>query len=863
MLAVIISTGSLGVVSVIQARRAIKGATVQRMMDIANCASGSVDGDILKNLTADDFGNEKYQSVFDALAIFRDNVELEYVYGIRDEGNNRFVFTVDPDLEDPADFGSEIVTTDALIMASKGTTAVDDISYSDEWGTFYSAYSPVFDSEGNVAGIIGVDFSTEWYEGQLKSEIRVTFRNFIIVFLITTAVSAFVFSLQLRKIIRPIKQIADVAEHYQNGDFSRNLEIDSEDELGELSKALQSMAMSLKEQISKAEAANTAKSSFLANMSHEIRTPINAVLGMNEMILRESTEPEIRAYAENIKTAGSSLLNIVNDILDFSKIEFGKLDIIPMDYDLLLVIDSLVGMISIRAKEKRLTLNLNFDHDIPRILNGDPLRIKQILTNILTNAVKYTEKGSITFDIGFERIADEPDSVILKVSVKDTGIGIKPEDIDKLFGKFERFDEDKNRNIEGTGLGMSITESLLEMMGSRLEVESIYGKGSNFHFDLKQKIVGTETFGDYKATYGKSLVASGPYKERFTAPKANILAVDDNNINLMVFMNLIKKTRITVDTAESGDEALVLMRKKKYDIIFLDHMMPEKDGIVTLKEMRSEKYNPNLNTPAICLTANAVVGAKEEYLAAGFDDYLPKPISPDFLEDMLYKYLPDDKLEPPSQDELDVDEAFVVNVGIPEKLEMISNQKTVDVKKGITNSGSADAYLLLLKVFYESADNKIEELDRFYKEGDLENYTIRVHALKSAARIIGAEAFGEDAQRLEDAGKAIDSNYIKSHHEKLISTFIEIRNLLSGIFIDETNEADEEDKPVADALMMTKAYIRLKEAAEAMDCDSLEAVFEDMSGYTVPEDETELWKKLKTATDFFDYDGIIELLKGK
>ncbi len=864
VLAVLLSTGSFGVISLIQARNAIKQSTIQRMMDIANCASGSVNGDILKTLTIDDNGTERFQSVYDALAIFRDNIELEYVYAIKDEGNNHFTFSVDPDMEDPAQFGSDIVTTEALITASKGTTAVDDIPYTDEWGTFYSAYSPVFDSEGNVAGIIGVDFSTEWYEGQQKEQDRNTLNNLFIVLAVTTVVTAIIFTMQIRRLTKPLRQIAEVAGRYQNGDFSDKLEIDSDDEMGDLSRALQSMAMSLKEQISKAEEANKAKSNFLANMSHEIRTPINAVLGMNEMILREATDPNIRTYSENIRNAGTTLLSIVNDILDFTKIEYGKLDINLVDYDLLLVIDDVVKMINTKASEKRLKLILNFDYEMPRIVNGDPIRLRQILINILTNAVKYTEKGSITFSIGFEKIEDEPDGVLFKVSVKDTGIGIKPENIEKLFDKFERFEEQRNRNIEGTGLGMSITESLLEMMDSHLEAESVYGEGSNFHFDLKQKVVGTETFGDYNATYGKYLDVSKPYKERFTAPKACILAVDDNEMNLMVFTNLVKKTLVDIDTAESGDEALALMRKKKYDLIFLDHMMPKKDGIVTLHEMRSEKDNPNLNTPAICLTANAVVGAKEEYLAEGFDDYLPKPIDPVFLENMMYTYLPDDLIEPPSPDEEVAEEESFGDTGIPEELSPLANQEIINVKNGIANGGSVDAYLMLLKVFYESADPKIEEIDRFYNEGNLEDYTIKVHALKSSAKIIGAAEFGEEAQCLEDAGKAKDMDYIRDHHDAFIKKFKEISEIISAVFADDdNNESDEDGKPVADSSIMSKAYNRLKEAAEAMDCDELEAVFAEMSEYAIPKEDVELWKKLKKATDFFDYDAIVNLLKSR
>ncbi len=395
----------------------------------------------------------------------------------------------------------------------------------------------------------------------------------------------------------------------------------------------------------RALAASEAKSSFLSNMSHEIRTPINAVLGMNEMILRECDDNNILAYSESIRTAGNTLLGLINDILDFSKIEAGKMEIIPVDYDLSSVINDLVNMIKTRAEDKGLVLVLDMDRKLPKFLHGDEVRIKQIITNILTNAVKYTEKGTITFGIGFEKIRDDTDSIILDVYVKDTGIGIKKEDMKKLFSEFERIDEERNRNVEGTGLGMNITKSLLEMMGSSLKAESIYELGSKFSFRLKQRVVKWEELGDYEAAYRASLGKREKYKETFTAPGAEVLVVDDTPMNLTVFKNLLKKTKVKIDTAESGDEGLHMAYDKKYDIIFLDHMMPQKDGIQTLHELRSRPKDPNLNTPVVCLTANAISGAREQYLSEGFDDYLTKPIDPARLEEMLKHYLPPDKVQ--------------------------------------------------------------------------------------------------------------------------------------------------------------------------------------------------------------------------
>ncbi len=400
----------------------------------------------------------------------------------------------------------------------------------------------------------------------------------------------------------------------------------------------------MREATEMAIAAGRAKGHFLAQMSHEIRTPINAVLGMNELILRETDDDNIREYSTNLEISGKTLLSLINDILDFSKIEDGKLEIIAVKYNVSAIVNDLVNSIIERAKAKNLELVVNIDDKIPSELFGDEIRIKQVIMNILTNAVKYTEKGSVTLSMSYDKAGEEGTDIILHVSIKDTGIGIKPEDMKKLFSEFERIEEDRNRNIEGTGLGMAITKSLLEMMGTSLKVESVYGEGSNFYFDLKQPVVNWEPVGDYKKMYQNIVKVRNEYKEQFTAPDAKVLVVDDNSMNIKVFTGLVKKTKIKVDSAESGDEGLALMKENKYDIIFLDHMMPNKDGIETLKELKEDEGNINMDTPVLCLTANAISGAREEYMAAGFTDYLTKPIKPKELEDTLMKYLPHDMI---------------------------------------------------------------------------------------------------------------------------------------------------------------------------------------------------------------------------
>ncbi|MCR4786972.1 MAG: response regulator [Lachnospiraceae bacterium] len=392
----------------------------------------------------------------------------------------------------------------------------------------------------------------------------------------------------------------------------------------------------------KAQAASEAKSAFLSNMSHEIRTPINAVLGLNEMVLRESDDENIVNYARNIKSAGRTLLGLINDILDFSKIESGKMEIIKVDYDLAAMINDLVTLIKRRTELKGLNLVLDIDQNTPQKLHGDDMRIRQIITNLLTNAVKYTEKGNITLSISYTKKDDK--SIILHVSVRDTGIGIRKDDMKKLFSEYERIDEKKNRNIEGTGLGMSITRSLLSMMNSSLNVNSEYGIGSDFSFDLVQGVTGWEPIGDYEETFKRTMELKEEERKSFTAKDARILVIDDNSVNLLVFASLLKHTLMTIDRVQNGDEGLKHMLENKYDIIFLDHMMPEKNGIEILKEFRSHRDNINSDTPVICLTANALTGARQKYMEAGFNDYLTKPIDSVLLEEMVISYLPEEKV---------------------------------------------------------------------------------------------------------------------------------------------------------------------------------------------------------------------------
>lgn len=604
--------------------------------------------------------------------------------------------------------------------------------------------------------------------------------------------------------------------------------------------------------------ANVAKSAFLSNMSHELRTPINAVLGMDEMILRESEDENINRYATDIRNAGKSLLGLVNDILDFSKIEAGKMEIIPVDYELSSTINDLINLVRIRIEDKDLKFILHVDSTMPHLLHGDEIRLKQVITNILTNAVKYTEKGSITMDLNYEKVNDK--EIDLYVSVKDTGIGIKDEDLSKLFAAFERIEEERNRTIEGTGLGMNITQNLLNMMGSHLEVESVYGEGSNFHFRIRQGITSDEPIGDIEETYKKTLKDGNRYRESFRAPDAEILVVDDTAMNLAVIKGLLKQTEIQIDTAESGFECLDMIRKKRYDIIFLDHRMPEMDGMETFEKMRemTEEESMCTGVPVIALTANAVSGAREEYINAGFNDYLTKPVDGEALEKLIIKYLADDKYTLVSEEDNDMRGD---DTGLPGWL---LKADTLDTSAGIENCGSVQAYMTALKLFYENSSLSSADIRKFYDEGDWKNYNIKVHSLKSSARLIGAGDLSLLAEKLEYASleESFDIDFISGNTEKLLNMYGSYEAILSPLADKEPEDnADESDKPLIDADGLKDAYDSLTELIGVADFDSCEMILKSLQGYRMPDDaEKQRFNDIMEAAKRFDWDRVEALI---
>ncbi len=606
-----------------------------------------------------------------------------------------------------------------------------------------------------------------------------------------------------------------------------------------------------------AEQANQAKSLFLSNMSHEIRTPINAIIGMDEMILRESKEPAIEGYATDLRGSALHLLGLVNDILDFSKIEAGKMTLVPVEYGLASLLNDIVNMTEVRARSKNLAFILNADPNLPTVLHGDEVRIKQIAMNILTNAVKYTRQGSVTLSVTFRKTAD--DKIVLRFSVKDTGIGIKPEDLPKLGHAFERIEEERNATIEGTGLGMNITQRLLQLMHTHLEVESVYGKGSTFAFEVEQDVVDSQPLGDFEQQV-RRLVPQETETALLKAPTADVLVVDDVEMNIKVFRGLLKRTEIHVDSALSGAVALEMVKKKAYDMIFLDHRMPEMDGIETLQRMKAMQHLCK-GKPVIALTANAISGARKEYIDAGFTDYLTKPIDSHKLESMLKKYLPPEKVQ-----EVTAEDAKAEDTAAAESLpEWLRTQTLLDTKSGLTNCGSPEDYLETLQLFAEAYEENAATIQSFFDAADWKNYTIRVHALKSSARIIGANKLSDLAAALEQAGNAGDAATIQKDTPRLFELYAECEDVLKPVLPEAAAEGEAADdgstKEPMTAEELQEAYEALKELAATFDYDSVQFVLEDLAGKEPPADEKEHYEAVCKAAKKPDWMALQKLLE--
>ena len=606
----------------------------------------------------------------------------------------------------------------------------------------------------------------------------------------------------------------------------------------------------IKKSKEEAENANTAKSRFLANISHEIRTPINTIMGMNEMIMREdpTSVPKgyfmsVMNYAFDIRNAAESLLGLINDLLDISKIESGKMHLVEREYDTQELLRSIVSMIRMRATEKALSFDVVIDEILPKRMFGDSEKLKQVVLNLLTNAVKYTSVGGFSLCVSMDERRDK--DAIIRISVKDTGIGIKQEDMEKLFTAYERLDEEQNSGIQGTGLGLDISRKFAELMGGQLWCESVYGEGSEFTFVLTQKIVDEAPLGVFIEHDDSK--ASGPYVPKFIAPDADILVVDDNPMNLSVIKGLLKATKVFVTTSESGADAIDKIKDGDFDVVLLDHMMPGLDGVETLAKIREIK--PDL--PVYALTANSVSG-EEYYKEKGFNGYLAKPVDIETLETTLMQHISENKME--KSESVNATEELTE---LPKDMLWIYDVKDISVPEGIKNSGGISSYLFGLDLFFETIDENSRILNGAYDEGNIRLFTIKVHALKSSARIIGALGLEELAAKMEEAGNNNDRVYIDSYKDDLMKEYASYKEKLGRI--KEANVSDS-SKDMIPEDELKDAYGALADLIPQMDYDSVEMILESISKYSLPDKDAEFFKELGRLFKLFDWDGMEALI---
>lgn len=608
---------------------------------------------------------------------------------------------------------------------------------------------------------------------------------------------------------------------------------------------------------SRAEIASQAKSAFLTNMSHEIRTPLNVILGMNEMIVRESTEPGMLEYADNINEAANSMVNMINDILDMSKMENGKLEMINVDYDIRKMVGQIMESIKNKMKGRNLEIDCIIDPQMPNCLWGDEVRIRQIINKFLSNAEKYTKEGRITLRIRGE--FKEREKINLTVEVEDTGIGIPQEDFDKLFVAFDRIDLKKNRSIAGLGLGLTIVKNVVEAMDGEVSVESEYGKGSTFSFTIPQQVTATTLVGDFNEWYNSLVVLeSGKEARNLLAPEAKILAVDDTNVNLEVVKALLKRTQMHVDVAHSGAECLEMVTKKEYHIILMDHMMPEMDGIETLQKLKTMGNNLSVGAVVIALTANAVAGARETYLASGFDDYLKKPIKSVKLEQMLVKYLP--------QELVQIQEGKNSSITSEEWASMVEFEN-INVRTGLIYTDQDHEMLQgIMKQFLNTGKKNLEELEYAINQQDWKTYGILVHALKSTSLNIGAERLSTHAKMLEAAVKKDRIEYLLANHGRVVRLYQSILEELNEYFeevsIGEHKEIQSEPILEIEAKELSELLVKLRDKLEISITTEIEKVANQLKKYSFDgKTLKEYYKEIFNYIDEYEYEEAYSLVE--
>ena len=696
-----------------------------------------------------------------------------------------------------------------------------------------------------------------------KNNISASLSAYVMIALVLLSVVVSIFlAVQVTKSISvPLSNLEQATRKIAGGDMDIKFEVsDSDDEIAGLSRRLNGSmhfiihaqqlkldALTAQYEKEKAEASSKAKDDFLAKMSHEIRTPMNAITGMAELLLRGDLPDTARLYAQDIRQASNNLVAIINDVLDFSKIESGKMEIIPVRYHLSSLINDTINIIRIRLMEKQIQFNLDIDKSIPNNLIGDEVRIRQILINLLSNAVKYTDQGQIKLSIKIKEITEK--QIWLIAAVSDTGKGIKPEDRIKLFGDFVRVDLKENQGIEGTGLGLAIAKRLCVAMGGDITVESEYGKGSTFTVVIPQNIniKGSELYPD-----DGSMMINGHdsyFTIRFKLPSVRILVVDDISANLKVAEGLLSPYEAMIDTCMSGEEAIELIKKKTYDLIFMDHMMPEMNGVEAVAQIRAWEKKPKL--PIIALTANAVAGMKEMFIEKSFDDFLAKPIDILKLEDILDRWIPDKKKEQATEGK----ERKII---IDEKLPDIPG---VDVKRGIINTGGTlEKYSMVLSVFCKDVDERIPLLQSLPTASTLTQFTTYIHAIKSSLATMGAKDLAEGAAKLERAGKKEDFALI----EKNLPVFVDkLKNLINDIHTTlELRKTDNES--TLNSLLSAPCLALFKELAKVLkirDASEIERILEELGNIPKDTKTTQAFEQIAGEILMTEYEKAMSIIE--
>ena len=605
----------------------------------------------------------------------------------------------------------------------------------------------------------------------------------------------------------------------------------------------------MKRLVLQTEDANRAKTNFVSNMSHEIRTPMNSIVGITEILLRSRHSPKEQEYLLNIQSSGRVLLTIINDVLDCSKMEAGKMQLFDEPYDTCSLFHDLRISMENRIGHSGLELIYDIDQDIPCKLKGDMGRIRQVIINLVNNAIKYTEKGSVRFSVHVRQ--KNTDKVMLYYEVADTGIGIRKEDQKILFDAFQRVEMDRNRYVEGTGLGLTISQNLVNMMGGVIEVESEYGKGSRFFFTIEQTIIDPTPVSAVNYNGQKDNVTEKEAECLFIAPEAHILLVDDNELNLVVAKELLKPLRMQIDTAENGLQAVKMVRGSQYDLVLMDHMMPVMDGIVatkTIRELPDEKYK---KLPIIALTANAMVDARKEFLNAGMNGFVAKPIDFTRICNQLKLWLPKELVQEVSGEEA---KQLLMNDISDSEIQPENPETGFSFEEGVKHCGSKAALMKTIRIFYRTIDSKANKIEQCLKEGLISDYVIEVHALKSSALLIGAVPLSEAAKELEDYGKQGKTEVLEEKTPDVLTLYRDLKNILRPY----AEKEEDAKKEFSDGEWIT-ALQQIHQCIEQFDLDGVDQIMEQLEEYQVPECIRESMDQLRVYVADVSMEEIMEL----